>query len=101
MSRLMRRKFDADLAKLVKHEFRELSEDDLRKLSQRGYNLIKELGNGNTRIAYLSEFSSGDDVTRYRVLKVPRSEIGTSVCTLINLEKRDPNKREVDISNGL
>ncbi|MCD4666656.1 protein kinase [archaeon] len=69
-------------------------------LKGEGYGILQQLGEGNTRTTYLTRYRSGG-IDKSRVVKIPKSELGTSVCTKINLSKGDPNKSEVKTSNQI
>lgn len=70
-------------------------------LKDRGYEIIKKLGEGNTRETYLAQYNSGN-LKQFRVVKIPKSEIDeSSICTVINLSKRDVNDQEVVSSNRI
>ncbi len=64
-------------------------------LHEKGYKIIRRLGEGCTRDAYEAEYKSSS-LCKRRVLKVPKTEIDeTSVTTRINLSKGDLDEREV------
>src|SRR3989338_567443 len=64
-------------------------------LQERGYTIIRKLGEGNTRDVFEVEYKSGSLVKR-RVAKIPKKEIDmTSPTTRINLSKGDLDEREV------
>lgn len=74
-----------------------LTEEELNTLKQKGYVPIEVIGEGNTRYVIEVLYKNGDFQEK-RVIKIPKNgnEIDdNSVCTLINLSKGDPNKKEL------
>lgn len=64
-------------------------------LEDRGYRLIRKIGEGNTRDVYEVEYKSGR-LKKRRVAKIPKQEVNTdSPTTLINMSKGDMDEREV------
>tara|TARA_Y100000034_G_scaffold121833_1_gene166549 strand:- start:1008 stop:2861 length:1854 start_codon:yes stop_codon:yes gene_type:complete len=71
-------------------------------LQNHGYTDIEKIGSGNTRTVYKVRFRSQGGIDQSRVVKVPHSELDTdSVCTLINLSRRDVNQIEVLTANEI
>ncbi len=71
-------------------------DDKIKALLQdRGYTIVRQVGEGNTRDVFEVEYKSGSLIKR-RIAKIPKSEIDkSSVTTLINLSKGDLDEREV------
>ncbi len=70
-------------------------------LKNKGYTIIRKLGEGCTRDVYEVEYKNGALVKR-RVAKIPKSTLDeTSVTTLINLSKGDLNEREIIALNRI
>ena len=64
-------------------------------LQDRGYTIVRKVGEGNTRDVFEVEYRSGSLVKR-RIAKIPKKEIDkSSVTTLINFSKGDLDEREV------
>ncbi|MFA7708373.1 MAG: protein kinase [Candidatus Pacearchaeota archaeon] len=83
------------------HKLHALTSEDISELKNRGYEILQELGEGQTRIAYLARYSQGE-VSKPRVVKIPKTEISPdSICTIINKHKRDVDLAEVHISNQI
>ncbi len=64
-------------------------------LQDRGYTIVRKVGEGNTRDVFEVEYRNGSLVKR-RIAKIPKKEIDqSSVTTRINLSKGDLDEREV------
>ncbi len=64
-------------------------------LQEKGYTIIRKLGEGHTRDVYEVEYNNGS-LQKRRVLKVPKIDIDeSSITTRINLSKGDLDEREV------
>ena len=88
-----------DLANVVETiENKESSEEEITNfLEKKGHNLVRPLGEGKTRTALLSQYSSGA-IKTLRVVKVPFEEYDPeSVCTMINMSKGDLDENEATI----
>lgn len=82
-------------------DIEDLTIEEQGVIKNRGYEILRTLGEGQTRTAYLTRFKSGE-VNRLRVLKIPKTEISSdSICTLINKSKRDVDLAEVHVSNRI
>jgi serine/threonine protein kinase len=68
-----------------------IADEDKQLLKKAGYDLLWVTGEGNTRYAILT----GEGVT-IKVPKNPNQIDRNSICTLINLSKRDPNANEIN-----
>ncbi len=70
-------------------------------LKQKGYTLIRQIGEGCTSKVYEVQYSNGC-LEKRRVAKVPKNEIDSnSLTTIINLSKGDMNEREVMALNSI
>lgn len=78
-----------------------LSCEDSGEISNRGYEVIEEIGEGHTRKAFRVRLNRGN-VSRKAVMKVPLKEVDTSsVCTIINKSKGNLDIKEVNVTNEL
>ncbi len=78
-----------------------LSKYELKQLKRRGYEVLQELGEGQTRNAYLAKYTRGD-VKRLRVVKISKREVDPeSVRTQMNLDRKDLDLAEVKASNEI
>ena len=74
---------------------------DIQKLESKGYELMRKLGEGNTRIAYKAIYRSGA-LIKERVIKIPKRRTGQeSLTTVINLSKRNVNENEIIRCNDI
>ncbi|MBR9705218.1 protein kinase, partial [Candidatus Pacearchaeota archaeon] len=81
----------------------ELSLEDVKKLEENGYKVIKNLGEGHTRSAHLCLYEDSR-VKQLRVLTFPKSELDLeSITTAINTSggTRDVDLQEVEIINNI
>ena len=74
--------------------FGELESHTEELLREKGYQIIRKIGEGNTRNVYEVEYKSGS-LAKRRVAKIPKLANEQSPTTLINLSKGDPDQREV------
>ncbi len=74
-----------------------LTKEEIKELEQEGYTPLEIIGEGNTRHVVEVLYKKGDFQEK-RVIKIPKNEDEideNSICTLINLSKGDPNRKEL------
>ncbi|MCL6500709.1 MAG: hypothetical protein K6T16_01595 [Candidatus Pacearchaeota archaeon] len=74
-----------------------LTKEEWNTLQEKGYTPLEVIGEGNTRYVIEVLYKNGDFQEK-RVIKILKNgnEIDdNSICTLINLSKGDPNKKEL------
>lgn len=78
-----------------------LSDEDLLKLKEKGYEIIAQIGSGGTRTVYEAIYRSGS-LQKTVIIKVPDFEINQeSARTVINLSRRDVNDNEAGLAGKL
>jgi serine/threonine protein kinase len=86
----------------VKIDNVELSKQVVDFLYHEGYELLKDIGNGdgNTRDVFLARFRQGD-LDRLRVVKIPKKIQAKSLYLLLNTNRRNIHSNEARVSGKI